>query len=128
MTDETNGDTPIDQRGPPKQDGAPPPVTDRPNPLRDTVLRQATEITRLRGILADVANQYAGKVVTPDGVALCHDFLSSMEAVFAELGWGHLHPAPHLTCDEPGCNQECTCGIPTEAGYRSVCHEHSKGL
>lgn len=27
-------------------------------------------------------------------------------------------------CDEPGCKNETCCGVPTEKGYRRVCHEH----
>lgn len=28
-------------------------------------------------------------------------------------------------CDEPGCDQDATCGFPTEDGYRRTCFEHS---
>jgi len=32
-------------------------------------------------------------------------------------------------CDEPGCNQEATCGWPTnDGGYRRTCSEHMKGF
>ena len=92
-------------------------MSDEPNPLQDTVTRQAVEITRMRDILADVANQYAGKVVTPDGVALCHDFLSSMEAVFAEAAQSGValeisaHPE-RLDLNDIHARQAIEMGIP----------------
>lgn len=28
-------------------------------------------------------------------------------------------------CDEPGCDEECSCGTPTEKGYRMTCSKHA---
>jgi hypothetical protein len=30
-----------------------------------------------------------------------------------------------MVCDEPGCNEETSCGFPTGAGYRHTCYKHS---
>ena len=27
-------------------------------------------------------------------------------------------------CDEPGCARHVSCGTPTPAGYRNICHQH----
>jgi hypothetical protein len=32
----------------------------------------------------------------------------------------------HLLCDEPGCEEDGTCGWPTPTGYRHTCSKHSK--
>lgn len=54
--------------------------------------------------------------------------LSALEGAFEILGWSDPQPAPEARCDEPGCMKQRTCGIPTEAGYRSVCGDHYMAL
>ena len=29
-----------------------------------------------------------------------------------------------LICDEPGCDEESSCGWPSPVGYRRTCHRH----
>ena len=37
----------------------------------------------------------------------------------------HEWPCPTIPrCDEPGCEQEATCGRPSDAGYRRTCGGH----
>jgi len=37
----------------------------------------------------------------------------------------HEWPCPTIPrCDEPGCEQEATCGWPSDAGYRRTCGHH----
>ena len=37
----------------------------------------------------------------------------------------HEWPCPTIPrCDEPGCEQEATCGWPSDAGYRRTCGGH----
>lgn len=54
--------------------------------------------------------------------------LSALEEAFDVLGWDDPHPQPDARCDEPQCMAQRTCGIPTPAGYRSVCGEHYQKL
>ena len=70
-----------------------------------------------RAALANMACQFAcwarGGLVTSG--------LSALEEAFEVLGWSEPHKVPEMVCDEPGCDEEATCGIPTPAGYRRVC-------
>jgi hypothetical protein len=47
----------------------------------------------------------------PDTWNVCPQCRTPEHAVFA--------------CDEPGCNEESSCGFPTDTGYRRTCFRHS---
>lgn len=56
---------------------------------------------------------------------LQHDYMSAGERAFAVLGWDMKgHPVPERMCDEPGCEEEASCGYPTATGYRRTCFTH----
>ncbi len=39
----------------------------------------------------------------------------------------HVWPCPTIPrCDEPGCEQEATCGWPSDSGYRRTCGKHMR--
>ena len=41
----------------------------------------------------------------------------------------HEWPCPTIPrCDEPGCEQEATCGWPSDAGYRRTCGDHYRAF
>ena len=63
----------------------------------------------------------------------CRWIGSEIELVQAKDPWGDsiyfcpkCHTPEHITdvCDEPGCNEQATCGFPTETVYRRTCGDH----
>lgn len=58
--------------------------------------------------------------------SLWHGGLSALEEAFDVLGWGDLHPCPDMQCDEPGCTEQATCGVPTPEGYRHMCSKDAQ--
>ncbi len=39
---------------------------------------------------------------------------------------GEINSTLAEVCDEPGCNEEATCGWPSPSGYRTTCGEHMR--
>jgi hypothetical protein len=78
--------------------------------------------------LEAMCRQFAYRGESKDGPTLVTGGLSALEDAFDVLEWGDNHPIPDLQCDEPGCLKEATCGMPTDAGYRRVCYDHSAAL
>lgn len=50
--------------------------------------------------------------------------LSALEYAFDKLGWSDPHLEPEDACDEPGCGERATCGVPVQDGYRRTCGLH----
>jgi hypothetical protein len=50
--------------------------------------------------------------------------LSTLENAFKILGWSDPHPMPGDRCQETGCLDQATCGIPTPQGYARLCGDH----
>lgn len=78
--------------------------------------------------IEDLVTQFAHQIVHGGVPAYSTYGLSALEGAFAVLGWDDPHPAPEMACDEPGCSQWATCGIPTADGYRQVCGAHYQQL
>jgi hypothetical protein len=85
-----------------------------------------TEREALEGMVRQFAHWSAG----PTG-GYWTGGLSALEDAFEVLGWESPHPAPEMTCDEPGCWEFASCGWPTRpggtgqnGGYRRTCGDH----
>lgn len=55
--------------------------------------------------------------------------LSALEEGFRALGWPDPKPLDSIyLCDEPGCLNRSSCGVPTPEGYRRLCESHYREL
>ena len=80
------------------------------------------ENKELKEALVDMCYQFAGW--SRGGHST--NGLSALEGAFSVLGWPDPHICKESQCDEPECNEQATCGISTDNGYRRTCSKHSK--
>jgi len=79
-----------------------------------------------RELLEDVALQFAYRAGGKQKSLRCLTTggLSTLEAVFAALGWDDPHYVTEGYCEQPGCMEWATCGANTNDGYKRLCGEH----
>jgi hypothetical protein len=77
-----------------------------------------------RDLLEDVACQFAYHTTGDNRLCLTTGGLSTLEAVFAALGWDDPHYVAEGGCEQPGCTEWATCGANTADGYKRLCGAH----
>lgn len=81
-----------------------------------------------RELLEDVATQFAYRGTHAKRLCLSTGGLSTLETVFATLGWDDPHYMDEGGCEQPGCAEWATCGTPTSDGYKRLCSEHYQAV
>ena len=82
--------------------------------------RVCAENAKLKDALKSMVYQYAGW----SGGGLVTNGMSALEEAFEALDWNEPHKVKAMTCDEPGCNSQASCGWPSIGGYRHTCGKH----
>jgi len=82
--------------------------------------RVCAENAKLKEALKSMVYQYAGW----SRGGLMTNGMSALEEAFEALGWKEPHKVEAMTCDEPGCDKQVSCGWPSKDGYRNTCGKH----
>jgi hypothetical protein len=97
------------------------PVTAACNDVED---RLGSEIQEARGVIEDMAGQFAYETKLRGRAALTSGGLSALESAFSYLGWDDPHAVPHRECQIKGCHDFIHGGTPTKSGYKMLCSKH----
>lgn len=91
--------------------------------LRDN---DGADAERLGEFAEEVIRQFAYRVKTNGRCAYTAGGLSVLEEAFDIVGWDDPHLCPECECEEDGCHEWATGGMPTPNGYKWLCSQCRK--
>ena len=84
-------------------------------------------IEELHAALESMTLQFAYRTLVRRRRNLNTGGLSALEEAFEALGWDDPHFVDWGGCENDGCNDWATVGMPTGEGYKRLCGAHSRG-
>ena len=91
------------------------------------VSRVGNELERqLMDFAEEVIRQFAYRSKTNGHCAYTAGGLSVLEEAFDIVGWDDPHLCPECECEEDGCHEWATGGMPTPDGYKWLCSQCRK--
>lgn len=91
--------------------------------LRDS---DGADAERLGEFAEEVIRQFAYRIKTNGRCAFTAGGLSVLEEAFDIVGWDDPHLCPEFECEEDGCHEWATGGMPTPDGYKWLCSQCRK--
>lgn len=79
---------------------------------------------RLGEFAEEVIRQFAYRIKSNGHCAFTAGGLSVLEEAFDIVGWDDPHLCPECECEEDGCHEWATGGMPTPDGYKWLCSKH----